>query len=66
MDKELAEKILEEEDLKSAELFEGYSGRFMYGAETTAVVVDTIDEAGYLCHKYNLRKDQLGLDWIVY
>lgn len=38
----------------------------MYGATTIAVIVESSDEAGYLCHKYNLKKDNMGLNWIVY
>ena len=66
MDRDKAEKIVAENE--DYELREGYSGRFMYGAETTAVIVPTRDDVGYVKKKYGgyLSSDNMALDYIVY
>jgi hypothetical protein len=52
------------------EIFEGYSGRGMYGEETTGIVVDNaMDVAhamGHLGIEDNQRTDSMGLQTIVY
>jgi hypothetical protein len=65
MKKELAKKILAEDP--SYKIMEGYSGRYMYGAQTVAVEVPSMDDVGHLRKKYgNLRWDNLGLHYVVY
>lgn len=56
-----------------AELFEGYSGRFMYGEKTTGVVVSSTSDmmyalagAGGIVVESTFRTDSLGLNTIVY
>ena len=43
-----------------AELYKDYSGRFMFGEKTWAVVTNK----SYTPR--NLRRDNLGLDWVYY
>lgn len=46
-----------------AHLYEGYSGRFMYGDKTWGVVVGPWE---YDRQKSKFRSDNLGLDFIIY
>ena len=66
MEKELVLKILEENDDEDYRIREDYSGRGMFGKQTYAIIVPTFDDAGFLCKKYKLRKDNMGLNYVVY
>ena len=64
MKEDIARKIVEKnEDYK---LREDYSGRFMFGETTFAVVVPNKEDAESLARKYNLHVDQMGLSYIIY
>lgn len=65
MKKQTAGEILELDSDYS--LRENYSGRFMYGKETYAVVVPSRADVGFLKKKYDgLKSDNMGKDYIVY
>jgi hypothetical protein len=46
-----------------AHIYEGYSGRGMYGEKTTGVVVGAYE---YDRQKSKFRSDNLGFDFIIY
>lgn len=48
----------------TAALYEGYSGRAMYGSKTTAVVLPGYMISDAMRKKY--RVDNLGLDMVIY
>lgn len=65
MEKELAQKILEED--AEYELYEDYSGRGMFGNTTTAIVVPNRQDVRFLKEDYpELKSDNLGLKYILY
>lgn len=78
MDKKVAEAIVDAcyNQGYDADIYEGYSGRFMYGKETTGVTVDSISvvvqsviNESELFEDLNineLRNDSMGLGIIIY
>lgn len=69
MDIEKAEAIVDKLNDKGVEarLYEGYSGRGMYGACTTGVVVPDRAQAIAICPELaDCRRDNLGFDTILY
>ena len=67
-----AEQIVEymETEGTKASLYEGYSGRGMYGRETSGVVAESVGDVTYamgaLGIKERIQTDSMGLDVIVY
>ena len=61
--KRLLRKLKDNNPNTEAYLYEGYSGRFMYGEKTYGVVVGPWE---YDRSKSKFRSDNLGLDFIIY
>jgi len=82
MERELAEKLVEklqEIGDDKAELYEEYSGRFMYGETTTgvefsdfsklleAIYLIGVEDGDYMDYDFSsLRIDNLALNYIIY
>ena len=72
MSKEAAEQIVTNGDYSDeVRTYEGYSGRGMYGSETTGIVVyyrNDVDEVISQARQrgISLRQDSLGLNTILY
>jgi hypothetical protein len=80
MDKDVAIALMNQiqENWGEARLYEDYSGRGMFGATTTGLVVDSVEEAhvalGVLTEigdedldlPGGFRSDNLGLSYIIY
>jgi hypothetical protein len=69
---EHAKQIVEflESEGTEASLYEGYSGRFMYGKETAGVVTKSLGDVAYALGALGIRvkpkTDSMGLDIIAY
>ena len=78
MDKQVAKRIVDacENQGYDADIYEGYSGRGMYGSETTgvtadskSVIIQSIINESKLFDDLNiseLRSDSMGLETIIY
>jgi len=78
MDKQVAKRIVDacRNQGHNADIYEGYSGRGMYGSETTgvtadskSVIIQSIINESKLFDDLNiseLRSDSMGLETIIY
>ena len=67
-------EIADENNIEIEEVRNDYSGRFMFGQNTNAIIVTNSDEKGVLQHAYNkthkdkivLKIDSMGMDYVIY
>lgn len=64
------ESLAEQSNIATT-LYDGYSGRCMYGEKTAALVVKSRGDLNRLCKRARgrgiyLRTDSLGMDYIAY